>query len=261
MRDQSVERAYKPVQSIERVFQVLETLAQNPEGLSLLALSEKTGLPNSTVHRLLHTLYALGYTQWRYSNSAPYKLTLRLFEYGSACVENRPFARQARPFLDRLAEQLDLSAHLFLPDRSDIMCIMTASRSSFPGVPRAGVRVPMWCSAAGKCVLAFRPDEAASRLWESRGEGLYGPNAPSSPAALLRDLAGVRRQGFALCREEFRVGLSSLAVPLTDLNGAILGALEVCGPCASFSQDNTPRWAETLRQFSHSLMSVWNGRA
>lgn len=255
---ETVEKTYKPVQSIERVFQIMEILAQNPEGLSLMALSEKTGLHNSTVHRLLHTLYALGYTEWRHSNSSPYKLTLRLFEYGSASVEHRPFVQTARPFLDRLSEELNLSAHLFLPDQSDMMCVMTSNHSSFSGGPQAGTRLPMWCSAAGKCMLAYRSGQAVASLWESRGASLYGPNAPASLAALHKDLTTVQQYGYAFCNEEVRVGLATLGVPLVDQTGAAIGALCISGIPSSFSSSNITRWAETLKQFSESLMSTQN---
>lgn len=248
-------REYKPVQSIERIFQVLEILALNPEGLSLLALSEKTGLPSSTLHRLLHTLYALGYTEWRYSSSAPYKLTLRLFEYGSGLVEHRPFVQMAHPLLDRLSEELDLSAYIFVPQEPHMVCIVCSTRSSLMNGPHRGSCVPMWCTASGKCFLSLQPEEEVLKLWNSRGPSLYGPNAPVSSDSLLEDLTEVRQNGYCLCKEEFRVGLSSLSIPLIRQDDVITGALSLCGPPFRFLAGDVQYLSEKLKKYGKSLMS------
>lgn len=139
-----------------------------------------------------------------------------------------------------------------------MMCIMTSNHSSFGGGPQAGTRLPLWCSAAGKCMLAYRSDQAVASLWESRGASLYGPNAPASLAALHKDLAVVQQYGYAFCNEEVRVGLASLGVPLLDQTGTAIGALCISGIPSSFSSSNITRWAETLKQFSESLMSTQN---
>ena len=255
MEEYNKKRDYKPVQSIERIFQVLEILAVNPEGLSLAALSEKTGLPGSTLHRLLHTLYALGYTEWRYSNSAPYKLTLRLFEYGNALVEHRPFIQMAHPVLDRLAEEVDLSAYIFFPEVPDMICTISSTRPSFLNWPHRGSRVPMWCSAAGKCFLSSQSTLDLEELWKNRGASFYGPNAPASVNELRRDLAAIQKKGYALSREELRVGLASMSVPLIDQNGVTFGALSVYGTLSQFAEGKEQFFAEKLKQYGRALTS------
>lgn len=256
MSSNSDEKSYKPVQSIERTFKILEVLAKNPEGLSLLALSEQTGLPSSTVHRLLHTLFALGYTEWRSSNSSPYKLTLRLFEYGCYSVENRTFIQKAPPFIKRLSEELKMSVSVFLPNRHNVVCAMKSTESSVPGGPRLGECIPMHCCAAGKCILSRFDEKKLDHYMSNITPTMYTPKTKTALETLTEDIDQIRRQGWALVDEEYRMGEACIAVPLSDRSGVVIGAMGIQLLSGQFTQEQTREWVECLKQYAQLLMPI-----
>ena len=75
------------VQSVERIFQLIEHLAAHPTGVSLQRLAEETGLAKSTVHRLLASLVGLGYVVQDEENGH-YRLTLNCLLYTSDAADD-----------------------------------------------------------------------------------------------------------------------------------------------------------------------------
>lgn len=250
---------YKPVQSIERIFQILEILAMNPQGLSLLTLSEKTGLPSSTVHRLLHTLYALGYTEWRGNNSSPYKLTLRLFEYGNHSLNDRPFIRSVISFLERLAKELTASVYLYIPDGNDILVAAKAGTYSTRNEPLPGERIPMYCCSAGKSILSLYSVEELIKTGESFNFIPFTPNTIQSLDELLAAREKDHKNGYSLSKEEYIVGLYSLSIPLINSDGSPFGALGITVSPQQFSSKPLMSWVAPLKQYAESIQTLYPG--
>lgn len=246
---------YTPIQSIARAFQILELLAENPEGLSILTLSEKTGLSGSTVHRLLHTLYALGYTVRRHSNSEPYRLSLRLFEYGSSSIAGHSFIQSVQPSLDHLSEDLNLTSCIFMPEEDSVVCVARSTRSSFSCAPALGSHLPLWCSASGKCFLTESDDEQLTVLWKNRGNSFYGPHSPASLEHLKENIAFLKTNHYYFANEESQVGRSCLAVPLVNKHNQVVASLCICGSPPMFSEDKVDSLARYLISFANSMMS------
>ena len=136
-----------------------------------------------------------------------------------------------------------------------MICIACSTHSSLINGPHRGSCVPMWCTASGKCFLSLQSEEAVLKLWDSRRPSLYGPNALVSSDALIEDLTFVRQNGYCLCNEEFRVGLSSLSVPLFGYEGDVIGALCLCGPPFRFLPDDVQYLSDKLKKYGKSLMS------
>ena len=106
-------------QSIQRIFGVIEALAARPGGTSLQQLCAATGLAKSTAHRMLASLVEMGYVV-QDSFTTRYRLTLKLFELGSAVVNDMDILAVARPHLDRLSRQTREAVHLVLRDGAEV---------------------------------------------------------------------------------------------------------------------------------------------
>ena len=249
-------KEYKPVQSIERIFQIMEILALNPDGLSLLSLSEKTGLPSSTVHRLLHTLYALGYTEWRTTNSKPYKLTLRLFEYGNYSLQNRPFIKAVYPFLERLSKELSASISLYVPEGNDVVVVLKTDPYPFSQEMSVGARIPMYCCSAGKSILSRLSQKEALQCWDESKIVPYTPNTIQQREQFLAALREDRKNGFSISIEEYRIGLCSLSVPITNPAGSPIASISIVCPVVQFSTVHTDNWKKVLKQYAQSIENL-----
>ena len=110
------------VQSVERIFQLIEHLAAHPTVVSLQRLAEETGLAKSTVHRLLASLVRLGYVVQDEENGH-YRLTLKMFELSSGIVDSMDIMGVAKAHLERLSQRTGEAVHLVIRDGRDIVYI------------------------------------------------------------------------------------------------------------------------------------------
>lgn len=103
------------VQSVERIFQLIEHLAAHPTGVSLQRLAGETELAKSTVHRLLASLVGLGYVVQDEENGH-YRLTLKMFELSSGIVDSMDIMGVAKAHLERLSQRTGEAVHLVIRD-------------------------------------------------------------------------------------------------------------------------------------------------
>lgn len=128
------------VQSLDRAFDLLETLCRSRNGMSIGSLSAETGLHKSTVHRLLSSMCARGYVQ-RDAETSVYRAGMRLCEMSSYIVDNLDIVERARASLERLEQCTDETVHLVMRDDKDIVYIHKVDNGSSPSV----------CSRASAC--------------------------------------------------------------------------------------------------------------
>ena len=175
------------VQSVERIFQLIEHLAAHPTGVSLQRLAEETGLAKSTVHRLLASLVGLGYVVQDEENGH-YRLTLKMFELSSGIVDSMDIMGVAKAHLERLSQRTGEAVHLVIRDGRDIVYIYKTESGPMRMSSRVGLRSPLYCTGVGKAILATLPgDELAASLRYGRIEDPFGH--AWSLASHLRDMS------------------------------------------------------------------------
>ena len=148
------------VQSVERIFQLIEHLAAHPTGVSLQTLAGETGLAKSTVHRLLASLVGLGYVVQDEENGH-YRLTLKMFELSSGIVDSMDIMGVAKAHLERLSQRTGEAVHLVIRDGRDIVYIYKTESGPMRMSSRVGLRSPLYCTGVGKAILATLPGRRA----------------------------------------------------------------------------------------------------
>ena len=212
---------------------VLEALSEL-EDTGLSELARKLGVSGPTLFRILATLAARGYVQK--SAASRYRLTLKAWELGAKAVRRIRLRDVARPFMARLAAATGETVHLSVMQGDGIVIV---DKLDSPHPVRVdtyvGLRAPAHCSATGKAILAFLPPVALAGLLP-RSFARHTAATIADRAAFERELAEVRRAGWAKNREEWRDGVCAAAVPVFDSAGAVAGSLSVTVPTPRFTQ-------------------------
>lgn len=226
------------VQSIERAFAVLGTLANGPIGVTEVA--ERTDLPKSTAARLLASLAREGVVEQVPGDTA-YRLGPRLATLASGVMPNRSLAMLARPSLASLASSAGEAAGLAISDGDVAHYIDQVDTPKAVSIRDwTGSRIPLHAVSSGQVLLAFRP---ATSLQRYLGKPLerFTDRTIVTGDALLERLRAIRRDGYTWAREEFDEGISSVAAPIADANGEVLAAVHVHGPSYRFPVPGTER--------------------
>jgi DNA-binding IclR family transcriptional regulator len=224
------------VQSIERAFAVLGTLADGPIGVTEVA--ERTGLPKSTAARLLASLAREGVVE-QVPGDTHYRLGGRLATLAAGVLPTRSLGRVARPSLAELSAAVGEAAGLSVPE-GDLVHYIDQVDTPNPVSVRdwTGSRLPMHAVSSGQVLLAFRPVAALEHYLERPLER-FTERTLVDPEALLARLRDVRRAGFAWVREEFDRGINSVAAPIADVSGEVVAAVHLHGPSYRFPAAGT----------------------
>ncbi|WP_369690156.1 IclR family transcriptional regulator [Nocardia inohanensis] len=227
-----------PVSMIERMTLILDAFDASTPTLTLLGLVERTGLPRSTVHRILDQMIKL---RWLAHTSGGYRLGMRALELGGLTADHNEIRDAVSPLLHELSQRTGMVGHLAVLDGRDVVYLDKAGGRFAASLPtRLGGRMPAHATGVGKAMLAcLEPNiaEAALRVRLPR----LTPRTICEPEALARELQQIRmRQGVAIDREEAVVGIACVAAPLRG-RGTAPAALSLSGRADGMSYDRLAR--------------------
>ena len=224
------------VQSIDRAFTVLRSLAAGPAGVSEIA--DRVALPKSTVSRLLSTLEALGAVE-QVSAGGDYRIGWTMIELSAAARPGRSLISLARPHLAELSRLTSEAAGISIPDGTDMLYLDQLTPDSELQVRDwTGHRIPMHAVPSGQVVLAF-DTEVADRVMTSTLQP-FTPHTITTVTALRKRLATVRTNGYAWAMREFAPEMNSVAAGIRATDGRVLAVLHVYGPASRFPGERDP---------------------
>ncbi len=238
--------------ALARGLLVLETVAGRRDPATLTEIHESSGLPKSTIVRLLSALVDEEYLV-RVDDRPSYRLGHKVMALAHAFVDALSVPDLARPYLAALAAETRQTANLAVLDGVNVIHVAV----EHPVRPlrydaSVGDRAVTYGTGLGKVLLAALPEaEVASHLPPPP----WVPSTPTtitSPKQLTAALAAVRSQGYAYDDEEWDRGLRCLAVPVA-VNGTTLAALSISGAAGEFSDDERPAFLELLRSTAAAL--------
>jgi DNA-binding IclR family transcriptional regulator len=222
------------MQAIERTFTVLRAIASRTGTSTLADITKESGLPKSTVLRLLIALEDQGAVQ---TVGGRYAIGPGLTALSQQGAPVSALKEVARPHLVELAEFLQENVSLMIPDGDATLYIDTAvSESSVMVQDWTGERLPYHGSAGGLALLSSWTDgEIADHA--ATGLEAYTPTTVTTLAELMAKVDHTRRTGVALTHQEFSDEVNGFGAVVTGPDGESLAAVNAYGPDYRFPGD------------------------
>lgn len=249
------ERNGNMIGAVDNVLRLL-LLFENQKLLRVNEVSRQMQLSRSTVHRMLTTLSHHGFVV-QDSFSRGYGPGPALVDIGLAVVNEMDIRQIARSTLETLRSATNETVHLAVLRDLDVLYLdgLESERLVRAG-QRIGQSLPAYATAAGKALLAQMDDDAVKTLYPSATLGRVTDQSLRTRAALLRALAQVREQGYAVNHGESEDDVSGLAVAVPDRRGRPRAALVVTGPRSRVDAAWIDGVATAATEASHSLRSL-----
>ncbi len=232
------------IQVIARAGQVLRSLAGEPGGLSLAELAAKVQLPKSTVHRIVTALESEGLAATAGENGR-YLLGPEFIRL--AAGQHQDLRSRARPLLEGLSRQVNEAVDLSILVGDRVVFVDHIEAPHFHplrAVSAIGASFPTHCTAPGKALLAEQSDEQLQKLLP-RSLKADTPKTITDRERVLEEIARVRRDGYAIVREEHTLGICAVGAVVRDKSGSI-AAVSVPVP--------TPRFEASERQLIAAVL-------
>jgi IclR family pca regulon transcriptional regulator len=221
-------------QSLERGLAILASFSPDRATRGINELAHELGLTRSTTHRYVATLAALKYLE-QDAPTRKYRLGPRVLDLGFSMLGSMELREIAGPHLQRLTETTGHTSNLAIRDDTDVILIDRVRGR--PGryhhlefTLHVGSRIPSYCSATGKALLAFLPPPDLDRLLDRIDLVHRGPRTLTDKKSLLIELEHVRRTGIATNDEELESALRSIAAPVRARSGQVVAAVNVAIP-------------------------------
>lgn len=226
------ELAGPAVESVDRALRVLEALAEHGGGIALDELAKATAIPKSSLHRTLTALRQRGFATQQ--QDGRYLLGVELLRLAFAFHERLDVRAVTHPLLERLRDEVNETVHLGILDGRDVVYVDKLECShSIRLTSMVGGRNPAHCTAVGKALLAFTyPSDREIRDWVRRHEPLERRTSKTitTETALVREMARIRRDGYARDLGESEPGVHCVAVPVFLGHPIPRGAVSVSAP-------------------------------
>jgi IclR family transcriptional regulator, pca regulon regulatory protein len=241
-RDASREPSGQYVQSLARGLSVIRAFDTDHPEMTLSDIARRTGLTRATSRRFLLTLVELGYVR---TDDRLFTLTAKVLELGFSYLSSLTLPEIAQPHLEHLAASIHESTSASVLDGFDIVYVARVPTRRIMSVRiNIGTRFPAYATSMGRVLLSsFTPEELDAHLANPGFEG-FTSRTVTSRAALDKELAKVRKQGFAIVDQELEVGLRSIAVPIRHASGAVIAAINV----------STTATSHTLQSIQETLL-------
>jgi len=224
------------VPGLHRGLRVLEAVAEGRRPLSITEIASALGLTRSAVFRLVYTLRHMGFLEE--SRQKLFTLGPRVLNIGFAFLASKDIIEIARPELEALRDETQVSAHLAIRDHRDVLylsCVQT--RSGFLSNMNVGARVPAHVSPMGWLLLSDLPAAALAELHRGANLVPWTEKTPDSVKALAQVARRAGKYDFVISRGVMEAGGSSVCAPVRDRRGKVVAAIDVSGPDSAFDLD------------------------
>jgi len=216
------------IQSIDRAIRVMTAL-QGARRMSLSELAERLELAPSTTHGIVRSLVEHGMVVQE-RGSSRYQLGPAVLRLGNVYLDTLELRSKAIPWAEDLARRTGLAVRTGVLLIDDVVIIHHEPRpDGSRQMPEVGIVIPVHASALGKAILAFIADDEQKELLSHELRSMTGETI-TAPDALREQLDAVRSGGIALEQDEAVLGESSLASPVFDSYGEVVGAIGVVIP-------------------------------
>lgn len=223
--------------SVYNTLEILDLLSMH-DTLGVAEISKALKMGKSSVFKMLYTLEKKGYVQKM--PDAKYMLGIKFAHYGSIVLERKNEFSFIKPYLRMLRDRHNETAHLSVLDRDyNIIFIDKESPSaSMQMSSRRGAKLPAYCAATGKVLLAGIKEPELKDALESLELNKKTENTITDPDLLLKEIEKVKEQGYATDAEESEIGLICYAAPIIDIYHNTVAAISISGPSGRMKQNS-----------------------
>ncbi len=240
------------VSSLARGLAVIRVFGRDAPSMTLTDVAKRAGMTRAAARRFLLTLTQLGYVS---TDGKYFQLTPRVMDLGFAYLSSMDLWQVSMPYMEQVSKELQESCSASVLDGCDVVYVARVPARRIMSVSlTVGTRLPAFCTSMGRVLLAAKTDAEIADYLAATELKAYTANTIVDREKLTEAILQTRREGYALVDQELEEGLRSLAVPIRNKAGLVLGAMNVSGHATRISrEDMQGRFLPVLRDAADQI--------
>ncbi|AXN40832.1 IclR family transcriptional regulator [Peribacillus butanolivorans] len=221
------------IQTVQNAMQILRLFTVEKREWTLSEIAEKKTMSISTTKRLLKVLENYRYLERR-SGTKKYRLGLSILRLSGIVTTTMEIHREAQSSLKKLVNDFGEAVHIGILEGTETV-YLDKMESLHPVrlSSHTGKNNPAYCTGCGKVILAFKEhteQEEIIKTIELQGFYQFGSKTVRNARELKSHLNQIKKQGYAVCIDEFSEGITSIAAPVYDYNESVVASISITGP-------------------------------
>lgn len=210
--------------AIEKAFEIVELLAEHPEGLLVSEMAAHLHRSLGELFRIAIVLEQLGFLA-KSARTDRYRVTYKFLEIAYRATPAQDLVRAAAPEMQALALEADQSCHLVVANEGSGLVVAREQQSGPRGFSlRVGAKIDMIKSCSGQVLLAFSDPQRADQIIAA-AEKEQG--AIADRHGLAQRMAAIRAHGYETRPSSVTAGVTDISFPVFGFDGHVVAALTI----------------------------------
>lgn len=226
------------VQSLEKGLNVIRVFDQDNTRMTLTEVAKRVDLTRANARRILLTLQFLGYVKSS-ADGKYFSLSPKILDLGYSYLSSLGLPEIAKPYMEKLAEQVQESCSLSTNEGHDIIYIARVQTKRIMTISLGvGTRLPIHCTSMGRVIISQMNSEDKEKLMQSLELKAFTEKTITDKKAWQNEIDKVAKQGWAMVDQELEEGVRSIAVPIVDSRNCTIAALNISGHASRVSVED-----------------------
>ncbi len=260
MRNIPIKRPRYFINSLAKGLSVLQAFGEAGHPLTLSEVAKALGANNTTATRLCYTLTELGFIQK--DGQRRYHLTPRILTLGHSYISGLAWQEVAQYYLEALFKEVQETVNLSILEGTEIIyLIRIRKRKYLPFDIQTGTKLPVYCTAMGKVLMAMGPSKKAQSILKTLQFKPLTARTIIRSDKFLEELDKVRTKGYGINDEELSIGNRAVAAPVLDKQGYAAAAVNIAVPTTEYTLSQmekilAPQVIKTANEISEALIKM-----
>ena len=243
----------KTIGSVVKAVEIIDMITASEHELGATEISHQLGLNVSGIYHILNTLKECNMIEQN-PQTKKYRLGLKLWKIGQKAGMRNQLGVYIQPYLTELRDATNETANLTVLDNHEIVYIAQEESNRFAKMfTKMGAKAPVYCSGAGKVLLAYQTEEIRNSILSRVIFHKYTEKTILDAQTLEQELETIRRNGYAFDDEEREEGVSCIAAPIFDFDNEVIAAMSISGPTTRFRSANRDAWIEEILHITRKI--------
>ncbi|MCF8001062.1 MAG: IclR family transcriptional regulator [Halanaerobiales bacterium] len=248
------------IKSVQKSLKVLRYIMAATDEVSVNELVEEFGYNRSTVHHMLKTMKVEGFITQN-QRTKNYNIGSEIFNGWIKDRDMHNYLMRLKPIIKEIVEKCKETTTMFVRENDRAICVLgEESEQIIKAYLMIGREIPLYCTAAGRAMLAYLPEDEVEKILQISGMKKYMKKTTVDKNELYENLAEVKDKGYAIEKEEFEELINAVGIPILNKENRPVASVSVVGPIMRFTEEKMKECIPFLLEKSKEMSDMVQGK-